>query len=267
MKKNIFIFVFSIIIFLIISTDIFAQTKIPLNNETTEMFEKHIFDASNKIKMPFRLLKPLNYDSTKTYPLVLFYHGAGERGTDNEISIKNISPFALNQQNRIKYPCFVLVPQCDKAQKWVNVTWNADSHAFTDTLTPYMRASVDLLDEIIKKYPINQKKIYVTGLSMGGYAVWDVITRFPEKFAAAVPICGGADELQAEKFKNMPIWVFHGAKDTTVKPLRSKNIIAKLKKLGAKPLYTEYPQVGHNSWKQAYTTPQLAKWLFKQSKK
>src|SRR5207244_7702516 len=118
-----------------------------------------------------------------------------------------------------------------------------------------------------KEFSIDPKRLYITGLSMGGYGTWDLISRHPELFAAAAPICGGGDEDQAEKIAKLPIWIFHGAKDQAVPVERSRNMVTALKKAGGEPKYTEYPDVGHDSWVRAYKDPELFAWLFAQKKK
>ncbi|MEO1653104.1 MAG: prolyl oligopeptidase family serine peptidase [Bacteroidota bacterium] len=122
------------------------------------------------------------------------------------------------------------------------------------------------MKELHEKYRFDEKRLYVTGLSMGGFATWDIIARHPELFAAAAPICGGADLKTAEKVKNIPLWVFHGALDTVVLPSRSRGMVAAIQKAGGKPKYTEYPNVYHGSWKPAYQDPDFLKWMFSQSK-
>ncbi|MCA9047007.1 MAG: prolyl oligopeptidase family serine peptidase, partial [Planctomycetaceae bacterium] len=125
---------------------------------------------------------------------------------------------------------------------------------------------LELLDQLIKTHAIDEDRIYVMGLSMGGYGTWDLLARHPEKFAAGVPICGGGDEKQAAKIKEMPIWVFHGDADTAVKVERSRNMVAAIKEAGGKPKYTEYPGVGHNSWTPAINEPEILPWLFSQKR-
>ncbi len=214
--------------------------------------------------LPYRLLKPKDYNPKQAYPLVVFFHGAGERGTDNEITLTHIAKLFTDEHNRKDFPCFVLVPQCPKEARWVEVDWGLDSHQQPKEISKNLGLAVKLLAEIEQTYKIEKDCIYATGLSMGGYAVWDLITRMPQKFAAAVPVCGGGDEAVAEKVKNLPIWAFHGGLDKVVKPKRSQNMIKALEKAGAKPKYTEYPTTGHDSWKPAYLEPELLKWLFKQ---
>jgi predicted peptidase len=118
----------------------------------------------------------------------------------------------------------------------------------------------------MQKLPIDPMRVYITGLSMGGFGAFDLLARRPDLFAASAPVCGGADEKTADKIKHIPIWAFHGAKDTAVKPARSRNMIGALEKAGGKPKYTEYPDVGHNSWDNAYRDPEFSKWFFAQKK-
>ena len=115
-----------------------------------------------------------------------------------------------------------------------------------------------------KEYSIDPQRIYLTGLSMGGYGTWDLLARKPDLFAAGVPVCGGGDESTAEKFAKVPVWVFHGDKDTAVPVGRSRTMVEALKKAGGHPKYTEYAGVGHNPWDKAYADPKLMNWLFKQ---
>ncbi len=238
-----------------------------------ELFEHKLFvvhnNSTNKTdSMAYRLLFPKNYDknnTSKVYPLVLFLHGAGERG-DSSKTVKHIGAWALQEKNRENYECFVLVPQCEKNNKWVEVDWAADSHHQPKEMSKYMNLTVELLEELEKELPIDSTKIYLTGLSMGGYGTWDLASRFPKKFAASVPICGGGDEVTANSLQSMPIWVFHGALDTTVKPQRSRNMVEAVKKTGNKDIhYTEYPKVRHGSWKPAYEEENMWKWLFNKS--
>lgn len=228
--------------------------------------EAQVYQDAKGDKLPYRLLKPLRVAEGKKYPLVVFLHGAGERGTDNEKQLIHGIPQFASNENREKYPCFLIAPQCPAAQRWVEVDWSADSHMQPKEAGPAGRMTIELVEKAIKELPVDPKRVYITGLSMGGYGTWDLIARRPELFAAAAPVCGGADESTAEKIKHIPIWAFHGAKDTAVKPSRSRNMIAALEKVGAKPKYTEYADVGHNSWDNAYKDPKFYQWLFDQHK-
>jgi predicted peptidase len=210
--------------------------------------------------LPYRLLKPRNVNGSTTYPLVIFLHGAGERGNDNEKNIKHIKDAFTNNGNRMKFPCFVVAPQCSEKLKWIE----AYNTALSAKPAKPMQQFINLLENILKEYPIDKSRIYITGVSMGGYGTWDLIARYPNKFAAAVPICGGGDENTASKIKHIPIWAFHGAIDDTVPPEKSRSMIKALQNAGGSPGYTEYPDVGHPSWVHAYKDPFLMIWMFRQ---
>jgi predicted peptidase len=129
-----------------------------------------------------------------------------------------------------------------------------------------MALTLGLVESLTKEFSIDQRRMYVTGLSMGGYGVWDAVQRQPMLFAAAVPICGGGDTALAKSFAQLPIWAFHGDGDTTVKPQRSRDMIAALKAAGGQPRYTEYPNTGHNSWTATYANREVYAWLFAQKR-
>ncbi len=235
-------------------------------------FAKKLF-LSNSDTLPYNILVPNNYSSkcgdvksvdssSKLYPLVLFLHGAGERGNDNEVQIMHIKNLFENNSNQIKYPCFVVAPQCPKNKRWVEVNWAAKSHSIPSQASWAMQKVLQLIDSLVEKYPIDTKRLYVTGLSMGGYGTWDIISRYPNKFAAAAPICGGGDENMATKIKHIPIWAFHGAIDNVVSVERTRNMIQAIKKAGGNPIYTEYKGVKHGSWIKAYKEKQLLPWMF-----
>lgn len=228
------------------------------------LYVAKVYTDSAGVKLPYRLLVPADYDAKQRYPLVLFLHGAGERGADNKAQLIHGTKVFTTPENRKKYPTFVVVPQCANGHKWVEVDWSADSHKQPKQPSVPMRLTLELLSDLQKEYSIDAKRLYVTGLSMGGYGTWDLLARHPKLFAAGAPVCGGGDPATAAKFAKTPVWAFHGALDGAVKPKRSHEMIAALKKAGAKPRYTEYDKVGHNSWDNAYADPELLKWLFAQ---
>ncbi len=229
-------------------------------------FGKYEFTERNK-KLLYRFSYPDNYDSTKKYPLILFLHGAGERGNDNEKQLTYIDKYFENEYFRRAYPAFILVPQCPKDKRWVEVSWSLPAHTIPEKISEPLGLTMDLLFKLIDSLPIDTNRIYITGLSMGGFGVWDAIARYPNLFAAAVPICGGADLNTAKKIKDIPIWVFHGSEDKVVTVERSRKMVAELKKYGSNVKYTEFPKTGHLSWNKAYATPGLWDWMFEQSKK
>lgn len=225
-------------------------------------FEALEYQDAEGATLLYRLLKPGDNDTAKgKHPLLLFLHGAGERGSDNKAQLvhgKEMMRAAARQ-----YGCFVLVPQCPREKKWAEVDWSKPSHQMPEKAADPMQLALELIAKMQKQYRIDSRRLYVMGLSMGGYGTWDVIQRCPELFAAAVPICGGGDETAAGRIK-AAVWAFHGDQDRAVPVSRSRNMIEAIKKAGGKPKYTEYPGVGHNSWNAAFKDPEMLKWLFSQ---
>lgn len=215
-------------------------------------------------KLLYRLYTPKGASAENRLPLILFLHGAGERGDDNALQLKNCMKQFLAQQ--ATYPAFIVAPQCPKGKKWNEVDWHAATHVTPEKPSDAFASLIPLLESLQKELPVDPKRLYVTGLSMGGYGTWDLITRLPETFAAAVPICGGGDETKVGAIAKIPQWIFHGGADKVVKPERSRNMVEALKKAGASPRYTEYEGVGHNSWDKAYAEADLWSWLFSQKK-
>jgi predicted peptidase len=242
------------IVVIVIFSSIMAQAQ------QSQIFDKLLFTA-DKDTLPYRLLKPVNPQAKKKFPLVIFLHGAGERGNDNEVQIRHISELFLDTRNRGKYPCYLLAPQCAKKEWWASF----QNKSLSKTPSRPMQLVIDLIEKTIKEYPIDESRIYITGLSMGGYGTWELIARFPHKFAAAVPVCGGGDPKTASEIKNIPIWAFHGALDKIVAPQETRTMIHALQEAGGKPGFTEYPDIEHNSWINAYREPHLIPWLFEQS--
>lgn len=227
--------------------------------QSTSLFDKLIFKGEKDI-LPYRFLKPVNPGAKELFPLVIFLHGSGERGNDNEVQIKHIADLFLDPNYRGKYPCYVLAPQCPKGQMWADYKGGRITKEPTEPTAMLLA----LIEKIAEEFPIDPSRIYITGLSMGGYGTWDLLARYPSKFAAAVPICGGGDEQTAQKIKHIPIWAFHGAQDNVVSPRHSRTMIKALQSAGGLPGYTEYPDIGHDSWVQAFQEPHLLPWLFKQ---
>jgi predicted peptidase len=224
--------------------------------------EKKLYTDPKGKTLPYRLLKPDPCDPRKKYPLVLFLHGAGERGNDNEKQLIHGAPEFAKEENRRKYPCFLTVPQCPEGQRWAD--WSAKKLAARPTEP--LRRVMELLQQVEEEYPIDSGRIYVTGLSMGGFGTFDLIERHPERFAAAVPVCGGGDVSAAAKIAHIPIWLFHGARDKAVPVARSRAMVEALKRAGGQPRYTEYLTVGHESWVPAYKDQKMFAWLFAQKK-
>ncbi|MEC9092261.1 MAG: prolyl oligopeptidase family serine peptidase [Planctomycetota bacterium] len=241
------------------------STRSGCAEDVLERFEKSKFQDSKKTLL-YRILKPRQAEATKRYPLVIFFHGAGERGQDNTAQLVHGMKDFASDANRKNYPAFVVAPQCPRGQQWVDVPWGAKSHRMPETPSESMRLAIALVDSLVQSHPIDPRKIYVTGLSMGGYGTFDAICRRPDLFAAALPICGGGDEALASRIQTIPLWAVHGDADQVVLPSRSTNMVAALQKAGGKPKLTLLKGVGHNSWTSTYSDPATFRWLFQQSK-
>jgi predicted peptidase len=235
--------------------------------DNLDRFEPRTFSGADGNKLNYRLLKPKDYDPNRKYPLVLFLHGAGERGDDNQRQlVHGMNDFASDEVMG-KYPAFVVAPQCPNGKKWVEVDWGAATHTAPDKPSTSLQLAFETLAALQKEFSIDDSRIYVTGLSMGGYGTWDAAERKPDYFAAAAPICGGGDEGNAKKLAKLPIWAFHGDQDGAVKVERTRRMIEAIKAAGGEPKYTEYAGVGHNSWSQTYRNPEFYAWLFAQQRK
>jgi predicted peptidase len=233
----------------------------------SDMYEARTYSDPQGGPLLYRLLKPQNYDSLKKYPLVLFLHGAGERGDDNQAQLKWGCEEFASDANRSQHPCFVVVPQCPEGEQWVDVPWSSDSHAMPEKPTAALRRSLELIESLQREFSIDPDRLYITGLSMGGYGVWDAIQRHPDRFAAAAPVCSGGDPQYAKAIAHVPVWAFHGAKDTVVKPHRSREMVEAIRAAGGEAKYTEYPDAAHNSWSATYANPELYAWMFSQRRK
>ncbi len=252
-------------VFIIAFSSLFAQTPMPIQSTKYPTFAR-AEKVVGRDTLPYRLQAPLSIQAGQKYPLVIGLHGAGERGHDNERTLTWFAPLA-NDTLRIQYPAFVLIPQCPKERRWCEVDWSLPSHVIPAEPSIPMRVLIELIDDMVKKYPIDSERIYVTGLSMGGFGTFDLLARKPDLFACAVPICGGADTATAERVKHVPMWIFHGALDRVVIPERSRDMVAALRRVGALPQYTEYPNIEHGSWKPTYANPDVWRWMFAQRKR
>jgi predicted peptidase len=222
---------------------------------------KYVSDKGDTLL--YRQLYP-DADTFRKYPLVIFLHGSGERGNDNEAQLKwGVANFATDQ-NMILHPALVIAPQCPEKITWSN--FSRTDMKLQPAPTKPMELLIELIHKLIKTMPVDSNRIYITGLSMGGYGTYDAIERYPNLFAAAVPVCGAGDASGAPSIAHMPIWIFHGAEDPAVDPKYSLEMFQALVRAGAHPGFTEYPQVGHFSWLHAYSDPVMIEWLFRQHK-
>lgn len=239
-------------------------------------FQKKLYAQGNDT-LSYRILYPQNYDSTKKYPLVVFLHGAGERGMDNQKQLTHGGAFFSNNGNPKQFPAIVIFPQCSLNDFWartriVKAPTDSTPFAFEYLVDVPMNKGLSmvslLLDSMAAATNINNKRIYVGGLSMGGMGTFELLWRKPGFFAAAFPICGGGNPEKATEYgEGFPLWIFHGDKDPVVDVNDSRKMATALRQAKAKVKYTEYPGVQHDSWKKAFAEPQLLPWLFSQEKK
>jgi len=245
-----------------------------LSAQSKSAFEPGSF-ILKKDTLAYRILFPLNFDPSKKYPLVLVLHGAGERGNDNEAQLKYGTDVFLRDTIRKKYPAIVIFPQCPTNGYWSNVKKTDDPVTNKTTFTfqteapptKSMRLLMGLVTNFTQKPFVNLHKIYVGGLSMGGMGTLEIIGREPEVFAAAFAICGGDNTANVKKYaKKVPLWIFHGQKDSVVPFTHSEVVVAAIKQAGGDPKFTIYPNDDHNSWNDAFAEPMLIPWLFSHHK-
>jgi len=250
-------------------TTTLAQENPPVistDDPMLKLFEPRQFSDSDGNILHYRLMKPIGFNPETKYPLVVFLHGAGERGSDNVAQLKHGMRDFSSEENRKKYPAYVLAPQCPNDHKWVELDWSAPRSDMPEDPGITMFLLKGLIDAMLETSNVDESRVYVTGLSMGGYGTWDAIARFENVFAAAAPVCGGGDPKTVGRFAKLPLWCFHGEKDPAVPVTRSREMIDALKAIGASVKYTEYPGVQHDSWTATYKNPEFHKWLFDQKK-
>jgi len=226
--------------------------------------------------MPYRLYVPENYDTSKSYPLVLFLHGGGERGTDNEKQIlaNDGAVIWAAPENQAKHPAFVLAPQARNVHDGgFGITRDTNNNISLNRVFEFSQdlgTAYDILQKVRSEYNIDSNRLYSTGLSQGGFGTFNLNLKYPDLFAAMVPIAGGGDPAQAFKLVNKPIWAFHAVDDVIIPVAYSQNIVAAIQNAGGNPIYTEYPiELGYNhaSWVPAYENKEMIEWVFNQVKK
>ena len=238
-----------------------------------EEYSVKTFISEQGDSLLYRQLNPLKIEQEEKYPLVLFLHGAGERGSDNISQLTHGALMFTNPMNREEYPCFVLFPQCPADLYWPTPKRpdnfkEGNPFPLNAEISKPLALTKELLDKVIETYPVDTDRIYIVGLSMGGMGTFDMVCRFPDLFAAAIPICGGIHTDRLHKFSSETAFrIFHGDADSVVPVRFSREAYLRLKDEGANVEYIEFPGVNHGSWDPAFNRPDFMSWLFQQRKK
>lgn len=229
---------------------VLAAVAIPLrlahSEERSARQQGAALDRPVRVQMGYLLYLPKDYDAQESWPLLLFLHGAGERGEDLEL-VKKHGPPKLIEQGQ-DFPSIIVSPQCPPGRWWEATELSA------------------LLDEICENYKVDLDRISVTGLSMGGFGTWRLAFFEPDRFAALAPICGGGEIYWTKPLAHLPVWAFHGNRDGLVPSDRSQAMVDELRKHGGHPELTIYPEAEHDSWTETYNNPEFYKWLFAQKR-
>jgi len=236
-------------------------------------FSSHVWTGGDGESMPYRLYSPDQVQAGRRYPLVVFLHGAGGSGTDNERQLQGANIFGALvwalPENQARHPCYILAPQSDVNWPCVIIPTGVQPRTPRDirfcpwpALGAGVRRAFAVIDDLAARLPIDDRRIYVTGHSMGGAGAWHMIAHRPRFFAAAVPVCGHPDPVTASIARRVPVWNFHGETDEVEPVATSRVMIDALRAAGGKPRHTEYPGVGHNVFRWVYTEPALPAWLF-----
>ena len=231
-------------------------------------YNREVFVSQAGDSLLYRYLEPEVKAKNKKYPLVIFLHGAGERGNDNEKQLMHGSQMFLNPVNRINHPAYVLFPQCPSDGYWA---YSKRPDSFKDMkaeteMPPIFKSLKELIDSYLALPDVDKKRVYIIGLSMGAMGTYDLVARFPEIFAAAVPICGTVNPERLSDIKDVNFRIFHGDADPVVPVDGSRNAYRALIKAGVKAELHEFPGCGHNSWNPAFNMPDFMDWLFSQKK-
>jgi predicted peptidase len=208
----------------------------------------HKLNKKVDLTLDYLLYLPADYQSKDDWPLILFLHGSNARGADIEVVKANGLPKLIEEGQ--PFPFLILSPQCPDEGAWV---WQLQSLSA-------------LIDDVASNYNVNQDRIYVTGLSMGGFGTWALAAHTPDRFAAIIPICGGGEVTSVRRLKHLPIWAFHGAKDDIVPIERTQELVDALTQAHGKVQFTRYPELGHDSWTVTYENPEIYKWLLEQKR-
>lgn len=232
-------------------------------------FSRETFKSTGGGQLNYRKLSPRIVGTAEPTPLIVFLHGSGERGDDNTSQLKHGLSLLASREGMKQYPATIIAPQCPQKSRWTTTLADRPGSGLHDpTPTDTMRLTLELIDSIRLTDNVDPNRIYVTGLSMGGFGTFDLIARRPSMVAAAVPLCGGGDTSPTiiNRIKEIPLWIIHGDEDPVVKVEYSREMVAALESAGGAPRYSELTGFQHNIWDAAYSDDELYKWMFNQSK-
>lgn len=238
----------------------------PPRNPTKEWAER-VTEAREFDGLKYRIFVPRGIGPFDKVPLVFFFHGAGERGIDNRAQLVHGVPQIISYALREEEKAIVVAPQCPGRARWADTPWARSDHSLKPEPSVNMAKAIRLLDKLSAEYPVDPERIYVTGISMGGYGTWDIISRMPERFAAAMPICGGGDAAMGPRLVNLPILAVHGDADRAVPVENSRRMVNAIREAGGTKIeYREIPKAGHNVWTATYGDDDTLEWLFDQDR-
>lgn len=228
----------------------------PEEQALVDKFESKAFTNSKGNSLDYLFMKPLEYDTTLKYPLVICLHGGPQSVKFKKALITEPAPLLSKRLNREKYPAFLFVPQAPPAQSWGGMPYASS----IDTLL------IEAIQSLKESYAIDEDRLYLTGISMGGYGTWHLLGTHAEMFAAAIPMCGAGDPSMASNMVDVPVWAFHGSKDKNVPVSGSRQMIVAIEEAGGDPKYTEFPGVAHHVWPHVQETDGVLDWLFEQKR-
>jgi predicted peptidase len=246
--------------------------RFTVSAQDTSLFKRELF-ISNADTLRYRILYPDNYDPKLKYPLIVVLHGSGEKGRDNAAQLIHGAALFVKDSIRKNFPAIVVFPQCPPNQSWNTISSKMVDGKREITIATKNKPSLparllmELIKDLRKRSEVDRKRIYIGGLSMGGFGTFEMLRRKPKWFAAAFPICGGDNPANAKKYyRKVSLWIFHGGQDPVVNVQFSNQIAERLKALHADMKYTVYPNVKHDSWVNAFNEPDLLPWLFSKHK-
>jgi len=230
--------------------------------------EARVFaDDQTGLALPYRLFVPDQRSNHAPFGLLVFLHGAGERGSDNRSQLKNRALAWTSMHVQAEHPTIVVYPQCPSDRQWVDTPWDIATYSIAKVpVSRPMTAVLNLLTSLQQQLPIDGRRLLATGLSMGGFGTFDLVARHPRMFAGAVALCGGGDPSQAPALRELPLWIFHGDSDPAVPVKASRRMVQALREAGSTPQYTEVADGGHDVWNVAYKDPDVLRWLLAQKR-